>query len=46
MATAVWIVVNALFVGTFYWSVFLKPSSRKPKLLVNFAAMLTRLFTN
>jgi formate/nitrite transporter len=40
------IIGGAIFVGTFYWSVFLKPSSRKPKLLVNFAAMLTRLFTN
>jgi formate/nitrite transporter FocA (FNT family) len=40
------IIGGAIFVGTFYWSVFLKPSPRKPKLLVNFAAMLTRLFTN
>jgi len=40
------IIGGAIFVGTFYWSVFLKPSWRKPKLAVTVAGMLTRLFTD
>ena len=40
------IIGGAIFVGTFYWSVFLKPSWRKPKILVNVAGMLTRLFSH
>jgi formate/nitrite transporter len=39
------IIGGAIFVGTFYWSVFLKPASKKPKFVVNLAGTLTRLFT-
>lgn len=38
------IIGGAIFVGTFYWSVFLKPSWRKPKFVVNVAGIITRMF--
>ena len=40
------IIGGAMFVGTFYWSVYLRPSSRKkPQFVINLAGTLTRLFT-
>ncbi len=39
------IIGGAIFVGTFYWSVFLKrPASKKPRFALNLAGTLTRMF--
>ena len=39
------IIGGAIFVGTLYWSVFLKkPASKKPRLVMNLAGTLTRMF--
>ncbi len=40
------IIGGAIFVGTFYWSVFLRQSWKGPKFLANAAAAVTRIFTD
>ena len=40
------IIGGAIFVGTFYWSVFLRPSWKTSKLSVGLAGAVTRLFSN
>jgi formate/nitrite transporter len=40
------IIGGALFVGAFYWSVFLRPSWKSSKLMTNVATAVTRIFAD